>query len=290
MSSLLRRHSLRLRLSITQTQTITRPTPLPSLLTAANTTTPRRAYASSNKKAKHGQKGDNESTLHTHHASKRARAPIATTSLTPGSQQTLNDPTAREEFARADAKMAGCVEWLRREVSQLEARASGRVTPQLLAPVRVSVSSVGPSAASSAASASSEAKKGARLEELATVGVRDGTTLIVTVFDPHNLKHVEDALYDAKIQGVIPQRVDERTLRVPIPKPTVEARLAAYSSASMLAEDARVQIRRQHQASLKKGKYSRHSSEYHEFQKLQDRHIAEVDTVLAHIKRSTGAR
>jgi ribosome recycling factor len=185
MSSLLRRHSLRLRLSITQTQTITRPTPLPSLLTAANTTTPRRAYASSNKKAKHGQKGDNESTLHTHHASKRARAPIATTSLTPGSQQTLNDPTAREEFARADAKMAGCVEWLRREVSQLEARASGRVTPQLLAPVRVSVSSVGPSAASSAASASSEAKKGARLEELATVGVRDGTTLIVTVFDPH---------------------------------------------------------------------------------------------------------
>jgi ribosome recycling factor len=44
----------------------------------------------------------------------------------------------------------------------------------------------------------------------------------------------------------------------------VEARLAAYSDASKLAEDARVQIRRQHQASLKKGKYSRHSTEYHE--------------------------
>jgi ribosome recycling factor len=92
----------------------------------------------------------------------------------------------------------------------------------------------------------------------------------------------------------------------------VEARLAAYSNASKLAEDARVQIRRQHQASLKKGKYSRHSTEYNEvstllkrvslcqnelntnflfkFQKLQDRHIAELDTVLAHIKRSTGAR
>jgi ribosome recycling factor len=88
----------------------------------------------------------------------------------------------------------------------------------------------------------------------------------------------------------------------------VEARLAAYSNASKLAEDARVQIRRQHQSSVKKGKYSRHSSEHHEvgtllevflskcnksdsqFQKLQDRHIAEVDAVLAHIKRSTGAR
>jgi hypothetical protein len=189
MSSLLRHHSLRLRvrlhLSIAQKQTLTRPTPLPSLLTTTTnttTTTPRRAYAS-NKKAKHGPKGSNESTLHTHtHASKRARAPIATTSLTPGSQQTLTDPTAREEFARADAKMAGCVEWLRREVSQLEARASGRVTPQLLAPVRVSVSAVG--GPSTAASASSDAKKAVRLEEIATVGVRDGTTLIVTVFDP----------------------------------------------------------------------------------------------------------
>jgi hypothetical protein len=191
MSSLLRRHSLRLRVrlhvSIAQTQTITRATPLPSVLTTTTTTatTPRRAYAS-NKKAKHGQKGnttnthETESTPHTHHASSK-RAPIATTSLTPGSQQTLTDPTAREEFARADAKMASRVEWLRREVSQLEARASGRVTPQLLAPVRVSVSSAGHSAA---ASASSDAKKGAKLEELATVGVRDGTTLIVTVFDP----------------------------------------------------------------------------------------------------------
>lgn len=193
MSSLIRHHSLRLRvqlhLSIAQTQIIIRPTPLPSLLTTTTTTPPRRAYAS-NKKAKHGQKGnttnthETESAPHTHtSSSKRARTrdPIATTSLTPGSQQTLTDPTAREEFARADTKMASRVEWLRREVSLLEARASGRVTPQLLAPVRVSVSSVGPSAATSA---SSEAKKGARLEELAYVGVRDGTTLIVTVFDP----------------------------------------------------------------------------------------------------------
>jgi ribosome recycling factor len=94
-----------------------------------------------------------------------------------------------------------------------------------------------------------------------------------------------------------------------LPRPTVEARLAAYSNASKLAEDVRVQIRRQHQASLKKGKYSRHSTEYQEvstffrrvflelkrtrffkFQKLQDRHITEVDTVLARMKQSTGAR
>jgi hypothetical protein len=184
MSSLLRHHSLRVRLRLNIAQTITRPSPLPSLLTITNT--PRRAYASKKAKAKakaaaeHNQKGSTDEKTESKsilHGSKRARAPIATTFLTPGSQQTITNPTAQEEFARADAKMTSCVEWLRREVSQLEARASGRVTPQLLAPVRVSVSS-GPSKISA-----SEAKK-ARLEELATVGVRDGSTLIVTVFDP----------------------------------------------------------------------------------------------------------
>lgn len=174
MSPLLRHHSQRLRVclqSIAQAQTITRPTS--SILT----TTPRRAYAS--KKAKHGQKKGNvdvtESALDATSSKQRARTPIATASLMPGSQQTLTDPTAREELARVDAKMATSVEWLRREVSQLEARASGRVTPQLLARVRVS-----------AACSASDAKRAPqrRLEELATVGVREGTTLIVTVFDP----------------------------------------------------------------------------------------------------------
>jgi hypothetical protein len=97
-------------------------------------------------------------------------AHIMTTFLTPGSQQAFTKPTARYEFALADAKMVACVEWLRCEVAQLDACASGRVTPQLLTPVRVSVAASG--------------EKKARLEELAIVGVRDGSSLVVTVFDP----------------------------------------------------------------------------------------------------------
>ena len=165
MSPLLRHNSLRL-----VAQSLSRPT---SLLT----TTPLacRAYASKKAKAKlkptATHSGADETGRPPLQPAASKRAPIATASLTPGSQQTLAHPAARDELARADAKMAASVEWLRREVAQLEARASGRVTPQLLAPVRVSV---GPS---------SGAKK-ARLEELATVGVRDGSSLIVTVFDP----------------------------------------------------------------------------------------------------------
>ena len=143
------RHSLRL----STTRAISRPTNL----TASPAPTPlRRAYGSK-------------------------KAPIATTSLKPGSQQALTDPAARDEFARADAKMVARVEWLRREVAQLEARASGRVTPQLLAPVRVSVAH---SASASASASSGGTTKKVRLEELATVGVRDGSSLIVTIFDP----------------------------------------------------------------------------------------------------------
>jgi hypothetical protein len=71
--------------------------------------------------------------------------------------------------------MANSVEWFRREVAQLDARASGRVTPQLLDSVRVSLP-IG-------AGASSAPSK-LRLEELATVGVRDGSSLVVTVFEP----------------------------------------------------------------------------------------------------------
>jgi len=41
---------------------------------------------------------------------------------------------------------------------------------------------------------------------------------------------------------------------------------------------------------VKKGRYSKHSIEHDEFHKLQARYIAEVDTVLAQIRKSTGAR
>lgn len=196
MLSLLR-HSLRL--SITQTIT---SRPVAFATSSAPTTTSAlhvRAYAS---KAKHRQKGggggggrknnsipdaaDAESESPSSQTggggSSKKRAPIATASLTPSSQQTLTDPAAREEYARADAKMLTSVEWFRREVALLEARTSGRVTPRLLAPVRVSLS-VAPSASGSGSGSGSGAQK-ARLEEVATVGVRDGSTLIVTVFEP----------------------------------------------------------------------------------------------------------
>ncbi|KAH7924690.1 ribosome recycling factor [Leucogyrophana mollusca] len=200
----------------------------------------------------------------------------STANLIPGSKQALTSEPARLEYGKAEAKMGAAVEWYRKEVAALETRASGRVTPALLAPVRVELPG--------------KDKEFVKLEEVATVGVRDGSTLIITVFEEHMLKAVEQGLYNAKLPSIVPQRQDSQTIKIPIPKPTVEARTALGVTAQRLAEDARVQIRKTQQSSVKKGKYEKHSVELDEFQKLTDRNVAEVDKILVQMKKATGTR
>jgi ribosome recycling factor len=101
----------------------------------------------------------------------KSKTAKSTATLVPGSQQKLTDEAAIEEYEKAEKKMQGAVEWYRKEVAGLETRASGRVTPALLASVRVELPD----------------SKGElfRLEDVATVGVREGSTLLVTVFEEH---------------------------------------------------------------------------------------------------------
>lgn len=65
--------------------------------------------------------------------------------------------------------MLSTVEWYRKEVAAFEMRANGRVTPALLAPIRIE--------------AQGKDSEPLKLEEVATVGVKDGSMLVVTVFD-----------------------------------------------------------------------------------------------------------
>ena len=66
--------------------------------------------------------------------------------------------------------MSVAVDWFRKECAASEARALGRITPALLSPVRVKIPGM---------------TKSLHLEEVATVGVREGTTMLVTLFDEH---------------------------------------------------------------------------------------------------------
>ncbi|GJE86445.1 ribosome-recycling factor [Phanerochaete sordida] len=217
-----------------------------------------RTYAS--KKKKHARDDDDEPP---------SKHKVSTGSLVPGSQQIL----AGEVYFKAEDAMKATVDRYRKEVADMETRATGRVTPAMLGPVRVVAGG-----------------NKVRLEEVATVGVREGTTLVVTVFEEQTLKAVETGIYDAKLPGVIPQRVDARTIRVPIPKPTVEARHALYTTAQRHAEDARVHIRKHHQGAVKKGAFKKHSQELDELQELCDKYVKDVDGILAEMKKSTGAK
>ncbi|PBK65713.1 ribosome recycling factor [Armillaria solidipes] len=191
----------------------------------------------------------------------------STSSLQPGSQQPLTKPTDIAEHEKCQEKMKSTVEWLRRDCADAAARASGRVTPALLANVRV---------------------QGQKLEQVATVGVRDGSMLVVTVFEEDNLKHVEAAIYDAKLPSITPQRQDTRTLRIPVPKPTLDAKSSVVAAAGKKAEEARVQCRKLHQTSVKKGKYEKRSVELEVFQDLLDKYVAEIDKILVDMKKTLG--
>lgn len=93
---------------------------------------------------------------------------VNTQDLVPGSKQPITDPIAREEYAKAEEKMKGVVDWYRKECAAIDTRASGRVVPTMLSPVRVTLPGD---------------THEYRLEELATVGVKDGSLLLVTLFD-----------------------------------------------------------------------------------------------------------
>jgi ribosome recycling factor len=155
--------------------------------------------------------------------------------------------------------MSASVAWFKKECAALETRASGYARPGMISSVRVKIPE----------------QPDIRLEELATIG---------------NIKHVESALYSSGIPGVVPHRLDNRTIKIPMPKPTIQARQEIFTAAKKQAEDIRVQIRKQHTASLKRGKYEKHSIELDEFQKLTDMHVQEVDKILANLQKATSSK
>ena len=139
----------------TRLRSVARPclTASPIVLPAVYTTS--RSYAS-RKKDKDGE------------SSKGSKGVVRNTDdLIPGSQRIVQSP----EYRKAEEKMKVSLDHFRKEIAALEVRASGRVTAAVLSPVRVVLPDGDP--------------KGSKLEEIATVGVRDGNMLLVTVFEEH---------------------------------------------------------------------------------------------------------
>ncbi|KAF8755492.1 Ribosome recycling factor [Rhizoctonia solani] len=175
-------------------------------------------------------------------------------------------------------KMDSTIDWFKRELAQMEARVSGRVVPSLLDPVRVKLKDAGGAAV--------------KLDQVSTVGVRDGNVLVITLFDEANMKDVESSIINAQIPNMNPQRADARTLRIVVPKPTMEARQAVVTNASRMAEDTKVKIRTSRESGmkdLKKMGHAKHSKFADELQKATDKHTKDIDALIAKLKKSISA-
>ena len=131
-----------------------------------------RHYAKSAKKTK-GKEKEKVQDEAPQRDGKKGSKGVSTDSLVPASQRIAASP----EYKGTESKMQGVLDWFRKEVAALETRATGRVTPAVLSPVRVKLPE-------------SSDGRGVRLEEIATVGVKEGTTLLVTVFEEHVSRYV----------------------------------------------------------------------------------------------------
>ena len=86
--------------------------------------------------------------------------------LVPTSQNTHGDEF-QEEKCNLDEKMAASVRWFKAQAALTETRTSGRATPTMLDSVRVELPDMPPQ----------------KLVEVATVGVKDLSTLLITAYE-----------------------------------------------------------------------------------------------------------
>ena len=116
-----------------------------------------RAYAKSKRRKVDGDEGD---TL----VRKVKGGP--TEKLVPTSQNAHGDEF-QEEKRILDEKMAASVRWFKAQAAMTETRTSGRATPTMLDSVRVELPDMPPQ----------------KLVEVATVGVKDLSTLLITAYE-----------------------------------------------------------------------------------------------------------
>ncbi|MBQ6414120.1 ribosome recycling factor [Candidatus Saccharibacteria bacterium] len=80
------------------------------------------------------------------------------------------------------------------------------------------------------------------LNQVANVTASDATLLVVTPFDPTNIKSISEAIRNDQSLGLNPAD-DGRIIRVPIPSLTEERRKEIVKNASAKVEEAKVAIR-----------------------------------------------
>jgi ribosome recycling factor len=174
-----------------------------------------------------------------------------------------------EELKKEAAdRMAKCVQALKVEFKRMR---TGRASTALLEHVRVEY-------------------YGAEmpLSQVANVVVEDSRTLAVTPWDKSMVPVIEKAIYKSDL-GLTPNTAGT-VIRLPMPALTEERRREIVKAAKHESENARIAVRNVRRDALnelkemlkdKKVSQDDEKRAHDEVQKLTDRHIAEIDGVLA---------
>jgi ribosome recycling factor len=126
------------------------------------------------------------------------------------------------------------------------------------------------------------------LKQLATINVPEPRMLTVQPFDPSSIKSIERSIQESDL-GLTPSN-DGKVIRLPIPQLTEERRKELVKVVRHLAEDGRVAVRNvrrdvmnELKEMLKEKMISQDDDRraHDEVQKLTDRHVAELDKILA---------
>lgn len=121
------------------------------------------------------------------------------------------------------------------------------------------------------------------LNQIASISVQEGRTLVIKPFDPSSLKDIEKACNTADL-GIAPLN-DGSVIRLTVPQLTGDTRKEMTKKVGKMAEDAKVKVRnvrRDANTAIKNDKSMDEDVQkdaQNEIQKLTDEFIKQVDTL-----------
>lgn len=127
-----------------------------------------------------------------------------------------------------------------------------------------------------------------KLKQLALISTPEPRLIVIQPFDVSTVGDIERAIKESKV-GINPS-VDGKLLRLPVPELSEERRKDLAKNVKHLAEEARVRVRHSRREAIDLGKKLHKSGDMtedalhdleDEVQKLTDRHVGEIDKLLA---------
>lgn len=176
--------------------------------------------------------------------------------------------SARAILKEIDDSMKKAIESTKRELAELR---SGRANPKMVEGIRVNYYGTP-----------------TLLKEIATLGVPEARMVVISPYDPSSLKEIEKAILQSDL-GITPVN-DGKIIRLIVPPLSQERRDELIKIVKKVCEEGKVSVRtvrrdgKEQIKGLEKDKKISEDERFKaedELQKMTDRYIKDLDTILA---------